>query len=228
MYLYIDESYDKQRFVMGAIKTSTERDACYPVTLTRNWIRRVNKDRKAKGKIIINEFKDNVIHGLYPEVKDYILCAISNMPIEIYAVVYPMDQSPEVIYKHAAIELIKQCLPPKRELIRVIFDQYKDEVYRRSLYAQINEQYGNIISELTHRRSDNTGGIQVSDIVTGTIRRYLAGDDVDRYKKISLLVKTIRETTIGATCVASLVGPGVPCITPLSSDLLGTGNSTSE
>lgn len=59
----------------------------------------------------------------------------------------------------------------------VYFDQYGEHIFRQKLYQDLYKEFSGKKLSLTHVSSKKMKAIQTADVVTGSIRRYLTGED---------------------------------------------------
>lgn len=191
--IFIDESF-AGIYVMGAV-VGPRNEVEEAVRIVRSHIMNKNKNIKGKRKIELSEIKDSKIHRKYYEIKKMLLenLAICRMRrnqerdnVRIYAVYMRQENvrglTEKEIYKRLSKELLQRIISKIEDdeieiTFDVYFDQYGEDMFRKQLYDEILGEYPDKQISLTHVPSETDKAIQVADIVTGTIRRHLTGED---------------------------------------------------
>ena len=81
-YLFIDESYDQNVFVIGGIITKNEKDVNTLYIKFKKQIKEIPLPRRQKDKITY-EFKSILLDRSYPKIKRKLLLQIKNLDLEI-------------------------------------------------------------------------------------------------------------------------------------------------
>lgn len=194
--VFIDESF-KGIYVMGAV-VGPRQDVEDTIRIARAFIRKHNKNNHKK--INLPEIKDSEIHRKFPDIKKMVLenlatiKSMKNKPrenVKIYSVYLPGEEiegiTDTIAYKLLAIELIKRIIPAGKEeeiniTFDVFFDQYGEVIFREKLYGEILNMFPDKKINLCHVSSAQDKAIQTADVITGSIRRYLTGEDRESLK----------------------------------------------
>ena len=203
--IFIDESF-KDIYVMGAV-VGSRHEVEETVRITKAFITKHNKS--GKKKINLPEIKDNIIHRKFPVIKQMVLNNLTKIKsmkgkqrtgIKIYAVYFLEEQTTKLsskdIYKMLTIGLLEKVLASYDEeeitvCFDVYFDHYGEKLFREQLYKEIKSNFPNKKINLTHVSSEQDKAIQTADVVTGTIRRYLIGEDRDSLEVFRHLLHVI-------------------------------------
>ncbi|AGK99832.1 hypothetical protein [Desulfoscipio gibsoniae] len=86
------------------------------------------------------------------------------------------------IYMILAIELLKGIITSTGAnaidiCFDVFFDQYGEKVFKDQLYKKIIQTYPDIKINLTHVSFEQDKALQLADVITGSIRRYIIRED---------------------------------------------------
>lgn len=195
--IFIDESF-KDIYVMGAV-VGTRQDVEETIRITRGYIKKYNKTNKKKIKL--PEIKDSEIHRYFPKLKKMVLENLvwvknkrrKNLreDVRIFAVYILKEDAEHLtepeIYKKLALKLLQLILSiyDDKEIninFDIYFDQYGEKVFIDSLYEEIKMSFSDKKLNLTHVSSTQDKAIQTADVVTGTVRRYLLGEDRESLK----------------------------------------------
>lgn len=202
--IFIDESYDStdgpggnRFFVLAALKAENIEVLSSAIKEVRKKIREYNHNCKGKKKIMLQEIHEHEVHSKYPIVKKWVLHSLfyERRKVEIYAVWFNMNQvkfSNEVErYKFMAKELLILC--GVQDVNQVNFDIFLDD-FKREKHTQQEQIKAYLINELGQpnltiefKSSQNFFPLQATDIVAGTFRRNLHGQDPFNYKKFTVL-----------------------------------------
>lgn len=167
------------------------------IRIARGEIKRINKTRPPGKKISLPELKDSDIHRAYPRIKQLVLenlvCikGMNGQPrddVKIFAVyIKAQDAAGKKqadIYRALTLELTKRIVKHATDneidiQFDVYFDHYGEQHFREGLYEEIKYMFPDKKISLTHVSSHGVKAIQVADVVTGTVRRYVSGEDLN-------------------------------------------------
>lgn len=209
MQLFIDESF-KDIYVMAAV-VGPRSEVEETIRNIRSRIRKNNKGRHHK-QIVIPEIKDSLIHRKFPEIKKALLENLffpkgmqskRRENFKVYALYVEIKKSngfsETEIYKKLAIALLQRviadCTDKEIDIcFDVYFDQYGEQIFRDKLYKEISCMFSGKTISLTHVSSQQDKAIQATDVVTGTIRRHLTGEDyngIDNFVENIIVMQSI-------------------------------------
>ena len=82
-YLYIDESYDENVFIVGGVITNIESEITKTYNKLKKHLKRIPLTRKQKLKLM-HEFKSFILDRSYQRIKTILFSIIANKIIGIY------------------------------------------------------------------------------------------------------------------------------------------------
>ncbi|MGQ9498639.1 MAG: DUF3800 domain-containing protein [Desulfotomaculales bacterium] len=208
--MFIDDSFDTQRLVLGCVRSPNRYSIEEVVALTRTDLRREGRNRKRPYKI--HEFSDYELHHSYPRIKRMLLDRLANYyysknlytrrrDVEILSVWAARNKalSERYVYVVLLLRLLSvACGPlegfPLPRSCTVVVDMYGDRVFRTRLIDRVREAFPEM--SLRFDLSAKVKGLQVADLVTGTIRRALGGEDLSSYAIIEPIVRHSQEVKL--------------------------------
>ena len=184
-YLYIDESYDQNVFVIGGIIAKKEKDVNTLYNKFKKQIKEIPLPRRQKDKITY-EFKSILLDRSYPKIKRKLLLQIKNSDLEIiysYKTLYNKlkQKNKEYIY----ITLLKKIIENINDDVTIVtFDSFNQKILNNKITNEILKL--NNVTKVICKDSYDSKGLQFADNVVGTIRRHLSGIDINNdYEIIS-------------------------------------------
>lgn len=207
MYVFIDESYDENIFLMAAIRSPNRDSIEGCIKQTRSYLRK----QKKSGNPVPNipEFKEYVLHHSYHNIKNYLLNKLVNYyfndnfylqrhAIEILYVWAKYNQKNILndLYLHLAQDLLTMIKLPIKDFVQskyynIYFDLFGDEIFRQKLKNSCLQTFPEYI--ISFSLSSQIKGLQTVDIVAGTIRRYISEGNTGGYKIIEPLIKRSKQ-----------------------------------
>jgi len=145
------------------------------------------------------------LHRNFPEVKCYLLDKLINFyssnnfyllrnDIEIFYVWTKSQQkiSNNKIWIQLALSLVKMIKLPMEGFkvprhYNVVFDMFGDEIFRQKFKVICKENFPDIAIDFSP--SSQIKGLQTTDVIAGTIRRFISEENTDGYKIIEPFIK---------------------------------------
>ena len=184
-YLYIDESYDQNVFVVGGVITNSKEEIVKTYNKLKKNLKKTPFTRKQKLKFM-NEFKSVVLDKSFPKIKTKVLVYITSSNIDIIYSYKKItgklkQEAKEILY----LKLIKNIINHINDDIVVItFDSFNNTRLNSKIEKEIKELRN--VKEVLCMNSYDSKGLQFADNVVGTIRRHISGIDINNdYEIIS-------------------------------------------
>ena len=184
-YLYIDESYDQNVFVVGGVISDSEKEINKTYNKFKKQIRNYPLSENQK-RIIMHEFKSFILDRSYQRIKKTLFTYISKANINViysYKTLYSKleQEAKEILY----LKLLKNIINHiNDDIVIVTFDSFNNTRLNSKIKKEIKEL--NNVKEVLCMNSDDSKGLQFADNVVGTIRRHISGIDVNNdYEIIS-------------------------------------------
>lgn len=157
-------------------------------------IRRINKNIKnPKKKLRISEFHENqlVLNKKTKKLKtlflEYVFLKDSNLNIKIYYVYYNFRnnnfKNDKQLYKHMAKELLNLCCTPSKKIaiIDICLDQFTSLKEHQEIISFLRRKCNIGTNDIIKfDDSQSNYGLQVVDLVVGTVRRFLHGQEKNK------------------------------------------------
>jgi hypothetical protein len=210
-YIYIDESEDTDRFLVGGIVTTNRDSLLDAIFDTRRFIKsKKGLSDKTKQKLL-NELKDYYLNSSFEDIKTEFLKNILYAKIKsknkaksntvtfknnikiICAYYQKIDleyfnqQRKEDVYIKCVLEILNQVngLDAEVQLIYdMVYDELGDKSFRKKLEDRIKEQHSNV-NLIRAGKSNEIKELQAADICIGCVRRNLNGENLDNYSIIA-------------------------------------------
>ena len=177
-YLFIDESYDQNVFIVGGIVTSKEEEITRTYNKLKKHLKKIPLTRKQKLKLM-NEFKSIILDRSFPKIKGVLLTYLKNANIDI---IYSnkkissnlKQEKKEKIY----LKLLKNIINHiNDDIVIFTFDSFNNPHFNSEIEKEIKELKN--VKEVLCMNSYDSKGLQFADNVVGTIRRHISGIDVN-------------------------------------------------
>ena len=184
-YLYIDESYNQNVFIVGGVVTNKENEVIITYNKFKKQLRNYPLSENKKRKIMY-EFKSVILDKSFPKIKEmfleYINSANMNIIYSYKKITGKLSQEKkEMIY----LKLLKNIINHINDDIVVItFDSFNNTRLNSKIEKEIKELRN--VKEVLCMNSYDSKGLQFADNVVGTIRRHISGIDINNdYEIIS-------------------------------------------
>ena len=182
-YLYIDESLDKNVFVVGGILVDRENDLLLAYKQFKKQVINASMTRKQKDEVSY-EFKSTLLERTYPQIKRKMLFKLNTTNCKI---VYSykninkkvMQEDKENYY----IELLSNIVKSINDDVTIItFDSFGNNRFEEKIIQSIsNIEY---VKSISKDFSFNNKGLQFADNVCGVIRKHISNVDTNNYYEI--------------------------------------------
>ena len=184
-YLYIDESYDENVFVVGGVITNNKEEIARTYSKFKKHLKKYPLSENKK-RLIMSEFKSCILDRSFPKIKRFILSYINDANINIIYSCNQINKKLEQDEKESLyITLLKNIINIiNDDIVIVTFDSFSNTRFNSKIYNKIKE-INNVMDVLCVNSFENKG-LQFADNVVGTIRRHISGIDVNNdYEIIS-------------------------------------------
>ena len=184
-YLFIDESYDQNVFVIGGIITNNKEEITRTYNKFKKRLKKTPFTRKQKLKFM-NEFKSVVLDKSFPKIKTKVLIYITSSNIDI---IYSYKKITGKLKQEAKEELYLKLLKNiinhiNDDIVVITFDSFNNNRLNSKIEKEIKELRN--VKEVLCMNSYDSKGLQFADNVVGTIRRHISGIDINNdYEIIS-------------------------------------------
>ena len=182
-YLYIDESLDKNVFVVGGILVDRENDLLLAYKQFKKQVINASMTRKQKDEVSY-EFKSTLLERTYPQIKRKMLFKLNTTNCKI---VYSykninkkvMQEDKENYY----IELLSNIVKSINDDVTIItFDSFGNNRFEEKIIQSISNIEN--VKSISKDFSFNNKGLQFADNVCGVIRKHISNVDTNNYYEI--------------------------------------------
>ena len=182
-YLYIDESLDKNVFVVGGILVDRENDLLLDYKQFKKQVINASMTRKQKDEVSY-EFKSTLLERTYPQIKRKMLFKLNTTNCKI---VYSykniskkvMQEDKENYY----IELLSNIVKSIDDDVTIItFDSFGNNRFEEKIIQSISNIEN--VKSISKDFSFNNKGLQFADNVCGVIRKHISNVDTNNYYEI--------------------------------------------
>ena len=184
-YLYIDESFDQNVFIVGGIVTNEEKEIFKVYSKLKKQIKGMPLS-SLKKRTILYEFKSVILDKSFPKIKRRLLKLIKSSNINV---IYSCDyingtlkqEKKEKIY----LKLLKNIINHiNDDIVIFTFGSFNNPHFNSEIEKEIKKLRN--VKEVLCMNSYDSKGLQFADNVVGTIRRHISGIDVNNdYEIIS-------------------------------------------
>lgn len=197
--VYIDESEDEQRFVVGGLIIEDNNRLLSSIYRTRKYIKSKKGIPNRIKQKLLNELKEHFLHRRYNDIKKEfiknLLCENKDT-INFFGAYYAkrkyehFDQErKEKVYEACIIEILNTLINPvtiQEEIdnnFSITYDQFGGYKLNIALQEMVQKQYKNICI-FKAGDSQVTKELQVADIIVGCLRRALGNEDLESFELI--------------------------------------------
>ena len=182
-YLYIDESLDKNVFVVEGILVDRENDLLLAYKQFKKQVINASMTRKQKDEVSY-EFKSTLLERTYPQIKRKMLFKLNTTNCKI---VYSykninkkvMQEDKENYY----IELLSNIVKSINDDVTIItFDSFGNNRFEEKIIQSISNIEN--VKSISKDFSFNNKGLQFADNVCGVIRKHISNVDTNNYYEI--------------------------------------------
>lgn len=210
-YIFLDETEDKKRFIVGGIICSNLSELNDAIYDTRRTVKSKKGLSQHLKESILCEMKDHVLNGPFASIKaDFIRnlsfkriksknkqkngALIKRDTIQFYAAIYTKDTSSfkqytkEDVYINAVLAILEHLVNHNQtNQVQILYDMVYDEFGKNDFDKRLKtaiEQNFNCVKTITPGKSNEIKELQAADICIGCIRRSHLGEDLDNFSII--------------------------------------------
>lgn len=181
MYLYIDETEDKEYFVVGGILVVEKSTLTGIHKRITKIIKRQKYSDKTKSKLL-TELKDYQLNKSYRKLKRTILEELEGSGTYYYSLVIKKTHFKQVDKEKIYIRLLKKIASKIDCEINIIYDEFRLQRFHNNIEVELMK-LSNVIS-IESGNSQSNKSLQFSDIICGTVRRYHQDQDTEMFNLI--------------------------------------------
>ena len=181
MYLYVDETEDKDYFVVGGILVEEESILLNIHKRVTKLIKRQKYSAKTKS-LLLTELKDYQINKSYRRLKRLILKELQDSGLYYYSLYIKKRHFMQVDKEKIYIRLLKTIASSIELNINVIYDEFRLQRFRNNIEVELGK-LDNVVS-INSDNSQHNKALQFADIICGTIRRYYQNKDEEMFALI--------------------------------------------
>lgn len=181
MYLYIDETEDKDYFVVGGILVPDKDTLTGIHKRIAKMIRRQKYSDKTKSKLL-TELKDYQINKSYRKIKRTILEELEGSGTYYYSLVGKKTHFKQVDKERIYIRLLKKIASKIECEIYIIYDEFRLQRFHNNIEVELMK-LDNVLT-VKSGNSQSSKSLQFADIICGTVRRYHQDQDTEMFNLI--------------------------------------------
>lgn len=181
MYLYVDETEDKDYFVVGGILVQDEIILLSLHKKIAKIIKRQNYSLKTKA-MLLTELKDYQINKSYRRLKKIVLKELYGSSIYYCSIYIKKNNFKQVDKEKKYIKLLKNISSGIESNINIVYDEFRLRRFHNNIEVELSK-LGNVVSIISGNSQSNKS-LQFADIICGTIRRFYQEQDVEMFDLI--------------------------------------------
>jgi hypothetical protein len=181
MYIYIDETEDKDYFVVGGILVEEENT----LTSIHKRITKIIKRQKYSAKtksLLLTELKDYQLNKSYRILKRTVLNELAGSGSYYYSLYIKKKHFKQVDKEKMYIRLLKEIASKIDSKINIVYDEFRLQRFHNNIEVELIK-LDNVIS-IESGNSQSNKSLQFADIICGTIRRYHQDQDTEMFNLI--------------------------------------------
>lgn len=183
MVLYVDETENKEYFIVAGLLSENETSIDLAYKQFKNGVRGYKISHKAKSRLF-TEFKSVLMDRNYPKYKKKMLEEISSTDCSIIYSYYSKNGSNinQILKQSIYITLVSKIVSCIEQDIDIIFDGFGIEGFEKDIVKSLKA-----FSHVTSARpgdSQEEKGLQFIDNICSIVRRHISEDEVDMFYDI--------------------------------------------
>ena len=180
MVLYVDETENKEYFIVAGLLFENEASIDLAYKQFKNSVRGYKISHKAKSRLF-TEFKSVLMDRNYPKYKKKMLEEISSTDCSIIYSYYSKNGSNinQILKQSIYITLISKIVSCIEQDIDIIFDGFGIEGFEKDIVKSV-KAFSHVMSARPGD-SQEEKGLQFIDNICSTVRRHISEDEVDMF-----------------------------------------------